>query len=232
MTRSTKRVLVVDDESVTLEDLCSVFIEHNHEVGGVFTFEVDQAGSTGEAVEKVRSRGEDAGYDVIVLDLRFTTEPSDRQGLHMAEALGVIRRLGHAIPIVIVFTGYGDLHTCVRAMRHGAWDFIEKFDQESRSCYQLVVDSAVARLRGIQQQERLRTAALEWLPRNLAGLQEKFGGQIVAIWDAPPLKVIASGKDAFDLEAALAPWRSRHPDWMYPFIIRIPENATSASLQG
>jgi hypothetical protein len=60
-------------------------------------------------------------------------------------------------------------------------------------------------------------------------LQERYGGKLVAIWNAPEMDVVASGRDVFELETALATWRSEHESWMYPFVISIPDMGAGAA---
>ena len=88
---------------------------------------------------------------------------------------------------------------------------------------QLVVDSAVSRLRQLdQRREQESLICSGWLPRNILDLQERYGGKLVALWHAPVVYVVASGRDAFDLEEGLKDWRRGHEAWEQPFVVRIP----------
>ena len=95
----------------------------------------------------------ETAYDCVLLDMNFSRDASSgREGLQW---------LGHATTIdpdavVIMITGYGDVDLAVRAMKHGAADFITKPWSNER--LRAAVDAA-ARLR------RSRSTAARAAPR-------------------------------------------------------------------
>jgi CheY-like chemotaxis protein len=233
MTPLLKRVLVVEDRVYVRNDLRREFEEHNRDPGGPFVFVVETVASIQQAIALIRADQETRSYDVLVLDLSFDEEGTDRSGLRLASALGLLRRLGQEIPVEIVFSGYADLRTCVQTMRCGAWDVIDKADSlDGRSSYSLVVESAVTRLQSLELQAHLQAAAVPWLQQQVAALQLQYGGQVVAVWHEPEVHVVASGRDAFELELALEVWREGRAEWMYPFVVSIPEVSGVEDAQG
>ncbi len=225
--RPVRHVLLVDDHLFTCRDLRAAFLAHHSDPEAAFEFEVDMATTIAEAIEKVRARESSNQFHVIVLDLSFHSPGVDREGLRIADALGLCLRLGQTIPVEIIFSGYADVKNCVQAMRHGAWDVIDKAEDSDGDPYDRVVVSAVSRLKALDLQEHLATVAVEYLQTRIASLQRTYGGRLVAIWHEPEVGVIADGRDVFDLENNLHSWREIHPGGTYPFITRIP--ATSGS---
>jgi CheY-like chemotaxis protein len=230
MNKNKKSALIVDDEPSMLEILQDRFIDCK-EVGDCpYEFEVETARSAAECVSKIRTRAAAPGetfYDVIVLDIRMEHEIS---GLNVAQALSspeIARSLaegfGFEKPIRIVITGYPNYNQCVQVIRSGAWDYIVKEDVDDKPMSQIVVDSAVARLRQLDsRQHQERQIAADWIPRHFIDIQNKYSGKLIALWHQPKVEIIASGADAFELEDNLKEWRSRRAAWEQPFVVRIP----------
>ncbi|MGD2082024.1 MAG: response regulator [Chromatiales bacterium] len=90
----------------------------------------------------------------ILADLRMP----QMSGLDLQQAVG---QRGVRLPIIL-FSGYGDVHAAVRAMKQGALDFLEKPIQGSvliarvRECLRLEEDAARERERIAAYRERLR----------------------------------------------------------------------------
>ena len=215
MTRSqtSKIVLIVENEQPMAEILEQAFANRHKQEHHPYTFDVDVALTVKDGFEKIRVKH----YDVIVLDIRFEGE-GENVGLEVA--------LGYAhyeeTPVRIIYTAYPDYEKCIQAMRHGAWDFIDKHIGSEHD----VVNSALARLRQLDLRRELDLKiAARWLPNNVRHLQKQFGGQLVALWPRPlsdEADVIANGLDAFELEERLKGWRDDHEAWEQPFIARIP----------
>lgn len=224
--KSKKTVLIVDDEQPMCEMLTDRFIDCNQRADCPYEFEVDVVLSAAECVQKVRAKS----YDVIVLDVRMEEETS---GLEVNLSLALAEELGYEIPARIIFTGYPNHKQCVEAMRNGAWDYIVKEDVDTTPATQIVVDSAMARLRQLDlRQELEQRIAADWLPRRLWKLQPEYGGKLVAIWHQPEIKEVAVGDDAFELEANLKEWREQHADWEQPFLVRIPPRRSESEAKG
>lgn len=86
----------------------------------------------------------------LLLDVRMP-------GMSGIELQAELRRHGHVLPIVFL-TGHGDVELAVQAMKHGAFDFLEKPFRDQRL---LDVVSAALRQRGADavSQGRARQAA-------------------------------------------------------------------------
>ena len=104
----------------------------------------------------------------------------DMDGLELQTRLN---RLGFALPI-IVMTGHGDVQTAVRAMKAGAYDFIEKpFDDERLLA---AIDQALA-LSGPGSRERETAEALD----KIATLSPRERDVLDGLVAGKPNKVIA-----------------------------------------
>jgi ActR/RegA family two-component response regulator len=188
-----------------------------------YEFQVEVAESAAACVEKIREREQltdQPPYDVIVLDVRMEGE---RSGLDTAFVLALYEELGVEKPVQIVITGYPSYSDCVEAMRYGAWDYIVKEDVGETPMAQVVVNSAVRRLRQLDlRREQESRLAASWIPAHLLELQAEHAGQLVALWHKPVGSVIASGRDAFELKDGLKDWHREHEDWERPFVIQVP----------
>ncbi len=103
---ATAKILVVDDEKLIRWSLKENLEKENYEV---FTAE------TGEkALELVNQELP----DLILQDIKLP-------GINGLEILEHVKKLSEE-SLVIMMTAYGDVHTSVKAMKLGAYDFIEK----------------------------------------------------------------------------------------------------------
>lgn len=117
----------------------------------------------------------------LVVDVRMT----GMTGLDLQE---VLRQRGVRIPVIVI-TGFGDVPTAVRAMKAGAFTFLEKpcRDQELWSCIQKALDAA-SRL----QVEETRKAEVEARLALLSQDELRVMKEMVA---GKPNKVIAAELD-------------------------------------
>jgi two-component system, NtrC family, nitrogen regulation response regulator NtrX len=99
-------ILVVDDEPGVRSSISGVLRDEG--------FEVDTAGSGEECLERANS----ASYDVIVLDIWLP-------GLDGLTTLQRLRERQIDSQVVII-SGHGNIESAVRAIKMGAFDFIEK----------------------------------------------------------------------------------------------------------
>jgi FixJ family two-component response regulator len=117
----------------------------------------------------------------LVVDVRMT----GMTGLDLQE---VLRQRGSRLPIIVI-TGFGDVPTAVRAMRAGAFTFLEKpcRDQELWSCIQKSLDAA-----GRARLEDIRKADVEARLAQLTQDEQRVMREMVA---GKPNKVIAAELD-------------------------------------
>jgi PAS domain S-box-containing protein len=100
------RILIIDDE----ETLCYFLKESLEEKG----YQASAAHTAGDGLEQLAARG----TDLVLLDLKLP----DGEGL---DVLSEIRKVDAELP-VIVLTGHAAVETAVRAMKLGAYDYLEK----------------------------------------------------------------------------------------------------------
>ncbi len=130
-------VLIVDDEA----DIRML-------IGGILKdegYEPRDAGDAESALREIQVRRP----SLVVLDIWL--QGSDMDGL---DILDIVKRENPELPVVMI-SGHGNIETAVRAIKHGAYDYIEKPFKSDRLLH--VVSRAIeaARLRRENQELRL-----------------------------------------------------------------------------
>src|SRR5206468_5193413 len=154
---TASHVLVVDDDPALLQALPEAL---RLRMAGVT---VDTADSGMAALDRIAARE----HDAIVIDVKMP-------GMDGLTLLAEIRRRQPDTPILII-TGHGEYDLSVRALRAGAYDFIQKPIDRDRfvaSLYRAIRAHAVSR-RG-----RDRQLALERRPSELEGIVEERGREL------------------------------------------------------
>ncbi len=103
---STKKILIIDDEEPIRYALNTILQEQGHEVDACET------GTAG--LKKIKEKS----YNMVLLDYNLP----DMDGLKVAQE---IRNIDGEVPIVFI-SAYGTTEVILRAVRLGAFDFIEK----------------------------------------------------------------------------------------------------------
>ncbi len=103
----TIHFLLVDDEKSFVETLALRLQERG--------FEVECAFSGEEAMERLKG---DQSIDVVVLDRKMP-------GLDGVQAMKMIKKAQPLVEVILL-TGYSDIASAVDAVRHGAFDYLEK----------------------------------------------------------------------------------------------------------
>jgi len=103
-----KRILIVDDEQVFLEQLNDA-LEHSS-----LDLLVDTARDGIEALEKLQ----ETYHDIVITDLKMPK----------MDGYELLREIQKRYPsiYVVVITAFGSVSGAVEAMRYGAYDFLEK----------------------------------------------------------------------------------------------------------
>ncbi len=131
------RVLVVDDHASARESVVCTLAEAGHEVESV--------ASAAEALQAL----EKATYDVVLTDLNMP-------GMTGLDLLRHMQNCPHGAQVIMI-TAYGTVSSAVEAMRHGAFDYIEKpFEADH---LEHLVARAIRQGRLIDQNPRLPNAA-------------------------------------------------------------------------
>jgi two-component system, NtrC family, nitrogen regulation response regulator NtrX len=102
----TRRILVIDDEKAIRETLSQILGDEGYVVTAVASGE--------EGLNRILEEN----FDAVFLDVWL----KDRDGLSVLEAAGTRTR---EIPIVMI-SGHANVETAVKAVRLGAYDFLEK----------------------------------------------------------------------------------------------------------
>src|SRR5438874_7236687 len=102
------RVLLVDDEVTMVQMVAELLRQEGHEV---FPFTNGQSASAALTAHSP---------ELVITDLYFDKT--------RAQGLEIVRKARELTPpaVVIVITGYGSIETAVEAMKHGAFDYLEK----------------------------------------------------------------------------------------------------------
>lgn len=103
---SAKRILIVDDEEPIRFALTTILQDQG--------YEVDASETGGAGLKKLAEKS----YNMVLLDYNLP----DMNGLEVAQKM---RAVDNEIPIVFI-SAYGTTDVILRAIRLGAFDFIEK----------------------------------------------------------------------------------------------------------
>ncbi len=101
-----KTILLVDDEEIILDSLCSILKKDG--------YEVDCARSGNEALNILQTKK----YSLVITDIRMP----GMNGLEVVERMKTLT----PTPKVMVMTGYGSRETAVKAQHHGVYDYLVK----------------------------------------------------------------------------------------------------------
>src|SRR5881409_808238 len=151
------RVLIVDDDAALLQALPEAL---RLRMSGLT---VDTADSAATALDRIAARD----YDAIVTDIKMP-------GMDGLALLAEIQRRQPDTPILII-TGHGEYDLSVRALRAGAYAFVQKPIDRDRfvaSLYRAI------RAHTVNRRGRDRQLALERCTSELEGIVEKLGREL------------------------------------------------------
>jgi DNA-binding NtrC family response regulator len=160
------KILVVDDDQ-------AVVIKENIED---FTFQgidcqIETSISITEAKEKIsRLKKKKQFYDIMIIDMKMPN--SDEEGLEIFKM--------QLYCIKIVLTAIPTIQNCVKCLKKGAFDYIEK-NSVAYEPYEKLKESMTNGLK-----ERLRekeTPFMKWINENHPNLTRDYGGENIAVID-------------------------------------------------
>ena len=169
-----ERILVVDDEDLIREIICSVLEQSG--------FECHPMRSGAEALQVLES---DSGYSVVVSDVIM-------DGMDGLTLLSKIRVKHPDLPVVMV-TAVHDISVALAAIRNGAYDYLLKpFEREQLlASVRRAVENRRLKLENIAYQTKLEalvSARTELLRHALADLERSYDITLEALGDALDLK--------------------------------------------
>jgi DNA-binding NtrC family response regulator len=139
MSQEKLSILIVDDEQVVRDSLVHWFTEEG--------YEVEASESASDALSKLASRE----IDLVIADIRMP----GMDGIELLEKI----KAEQLDAGVIVMTGYASVETAVRALKHGAFDYITKpFDPDDLS---VVVRNALEQHKLKRENRMLRQQLVE-----------------------------------------------------------------------
>lgn len=196
-----RMVLVVDDKQGPRDEIARAF-----EMDEEFDFKVEKAASEKEAIEILKRQ--ERRYDVVTIDWMF---PSSKDG--GLEVLNFLNNLKLYLPKVkIVYTAYPSIKNCVKAMKAGADNYIEKTDP-TKSLKELL-ESVKEELRSRKSDENEPDP--NWLKEHFDELMQKHRGELIAFIDG---KLVGHASTKRKLLEEL---KERYPN-EEPFIMFAPE---------
>jgi DNA-binding NtrC family response regulator len=129
-----KSILVVDDDEIILNSLCEFL--------SLEGFTATPAESLKSALQKLQ----DNSYSLVITDVNLP----DGDGFDLLEAV----KQNHPQTVVVLITAYGTIESAVKAIKHGAYDYLTKpiIDDELR----IVVERALQQQVLMSENEALR----------------------------------------------------------------------------
>lgn len=163
-------ILIVEDKSLTLEDLKETFSNPSMEFMeryGRFNFEVETAMSSEEAAEKLNNAASNGRpYDVLLLDLGLPRKLLDRVDDDPNEGLKILKGLSpRTCSSVVIASVHGDKPwVLIELLRERiVYDFVSKpWDENNENLFMTVVKSLL-HVRKMQWLQLARQRAEQWL---------------------------------------------------------------------
>ena len=134
---ATKRILVVDDDSYVREATEMILIRKG--------YEVDTAPEAKTALQKL----EEGEYDLLLSDIKMP-------GMSGQELLEKVKAKWPELHVILM-TAYGTVEDAVRAIRNGAYDYIQKGSESTTEETEIVVERALEFQETKRENRRLRS---------------------------------------------------------------------------
>jgi two-component system nitrogen regulation response regulator NtrX len=138
------KILIIDDEKAIGEVLAASLKDDG--------FTVDIAYSGKQGLEKIR----DFAPDIVLQDIWM---PGDMDGLQVLEE---VKKGSYPDCQFIIMSGHGTIETAVRAVKNGAWDFVEKPLSMDK------INILIANILNFKREQNEKNALLNRLRKNIA----------------------------------------------------------------
>lgn len=138
------KILIIDDERAIVEVLAASLKDDG--------FTVDFAFSGKQGLEKIR----EFSPDIVLQDIWM---PGELDGLQVLEE---VKKGGYPDCQFIIMSGHGTIETAVRAVKNGAWDFVEKPLSMDK------INILIANILNFKREQAEKNALLTKLRKNIA----------------------------------------------------------------
>lgn len=142
------KILIIDDERPIVEALSASLKDDG--------FVVDTAFSGRQGLEKIR----EFGPEIVLQDIWM---PGELDGLQVLEEA---KKGGYPECQFIIMSGHGTIETAVRAVKNGAWDFVEKPLSMDK------ITILIANILNFKREQTEKNALLNRLRKNIALIGE------------------------------------------------------------
>ncbi|MGE4132829.1 MAG: sigma-54-dependent transcriptional regulator [Bdellovibrionales bacterium] len=146
--KTTTKILIIDDERPIVEALSAALKDDG--------FVVDSASGGRQGLEKIR----EFSPDIVLQDIWM---PGDMDGLQVLEEA---KKGGYPDCQFIIMSGHGTIETAVRAVKNGAWDFVEKPLSMDK------ISILIANILNFKRELSAKNALLSKLRKNIALIGE------------------------------------------------------------
>ena len=145
---STTKILIIDDERAIGEVLAASLKDDG--------FIVDVAYSGRQGLQKIR----EFAPDIVLQDIWM---PGELDGLQVLEE---VKKGGYPDCQFIIMSGHGTIETAVRAVKNGAWDFVEKPLSMDK------ISILIANILSFKREQTDKNALISRLRKNIALIGE------------------------------------------------------------
>ncbi len=146
--KTTAKILIIDDEKAIGELLAASLRDDG--------FIVDLAFAGRAGLEKIR----EFAPDIVLQDIWM---PGEMDGLQVLEE---VKKGGYPDCQFIIMSGHGTIETAVRAVKNGAWDFVEKPLSMDK------INILIANILSFKREQTEKNALLNRLRKNIALIGE------------------------------------------------------------
>lgn len=195
------KILVIDDES-------DVLMQVENAVKSWSSVDASREVNSVDNYKKILEG--DKLYDIVITDMVM--------GENEDEGLQVLNDLRARSAVLVVLTQYPSIPNCVKAMKAGAWDYIEKNPEDGSDPYERLCESVKKACDYLQKNPERGTSNPDslWAYKHLDELMKKFPGKLVAVLYE---RVVDSGDNVIELSERV---KKKFP-LTEPTIVSVPD---------